>query len=295
MVKKNPAKPVDTSAAALSSGALRLLRKLAMPGAYAFEETGAGAARCIIAAAKNNVSIRVGAAEMKDAAQLVARGLALWRKDGARRRLILSDPGQALASRLDAPEGLNPFLAQHKPMRRGPADATPGAASVFHDQEESPLAWLATRKDKSGQALINASCLLAGDRLRRDLTTAAMLPRVTANWSALNVSRSDGAVVTFSEVQIAARQRVDQALAAVGPDFAGLLIDVCGFLKGLEQLESERAWPRRSGKLALCLALRQLCRHYGIAERATGPNRSLGVRHWGASDFRPNLSQGGAG
>ena len=89
---------------------------------------------------------------------------------------------------------------------------------------------------------------------------------------------------------VSARQRVVRALDFVGPEFAGLLVDVCGFGKGLELVELERGWPARSGKVALVLALTHLCRAYGISSEARGPDRSRGVRHWGVEDFRPLLT-----
>jgi hypothetical protein len=83
----------------------------------------------------------------------------------------------------------------------------------------------------------------------------------------------------LTETVVAARQRVRHALAAVGPEFAGLLLDVCCFLKGLEVAERERAWPARSAKVVLQLALGRLARHYGYGARTSGPATSS-VRTW---------------
>ncbi|MCK0196377.1 DUF6456 domain-containing protein [Ancylobacter sp. 6x-1] len=146
-----------------------------------------------------------------------------------------------------------------------------GVVPPAADPAESPLTWFARRRGKDGRPLIAPHQLLAGERLRADFTRAQMMPRVTADWNASGVrgSRVPGALDP-SETVLAAKQRVRNALGAVGPEFAGVLMDVCCFLKGLEQVEQEHGWPARAGKVVLTLALDRLARHYGYDARAVG-------------------------
>lgn len=65
------------------------------------------------------------------------------------------------------------------------ASARPG-----FNPAESPLGWLARRRDKDGNALISEAQLHAGERLARDFWFAQMTPRVTADWSAPAGTRS---------------------------------------------------------------------------------------------------------
>jgi hypothetical protein len=88
---------------------------------------------------------------------------------------------------------------------------------------------------------------------------------------------------TFTEAVVAARQRVRQALDAAGPEFSGLLLDVCCFLKGLADVERDRGWPPRSAKVVLQLGLDRLARHYGLSAVARGRAR-VSVRTWLAPD-----------
>lgn len=164
---------------------------------------------------------------------------------------------------------------------------------------ESPLAWLARRKDKDGRPMLSEAEFDAGEKLRADFWFAQMTPRVTANWSQLlsGGGGSKGAPDIGPDIRdsvIAAHERVKRALAAVGPDLAGVLIDVCCHLKGLEVSEKASGWPQRSGKIILQIALRQLARHYGMLLEAAQANdqRPVRVRHWGTSDYRPQVDPG---
>ncbi|HUG60981.1 MAG TPA: DUF6456 domain-containing protein, partial [Methylomirabilota bacterium] len=94
--------------------------------------------------------------------------------------------------------------------------------------------------------------------------------------------------LAVSEASTAARARLAAALAAAGPEFAGIIVDVCCHEKGLPDVERERRWPIRSGKVVLRLALAALARHYGLDRAAVGRTGG-GARHWGTDDYRPSI------
>lgn len=164
------------------------------------------------------------------------------------------------------------------------------------NDDESPIAWLRRRKDRSGEPMISHAQFDAGERLRADFWFAQMTPRTTTNWSAVSTTRRGrryGAGTSSSSEMtdnaVAAAERVRRALAAVGPELSGVLIDVCCHLRGLEDAERAAGWPQRSAKIVLQLALTRLARHYGL-ERGVAPAGSAGrVRHWGSEDYRPLL------
>ena len=191
-----------------------------------------------------------------------------------------------------APEPLDRFRAQHLDAYCRDAMRPEGRVRVLVDDAESPLGWLARRKARDGRPLIAPEQLQAGERLRADFTHAQLTPRVTSNWDATATPGGQGGAspVVLTEMAIAAKRRVRQALEAVGPEFAGLLLDVCCFLKGLEEVERERRWPLRSGKVVLQLGLDRLARHYGFAREARG-GMSAPMRAWQAADA-PFASEG---
>ena len=198
-------------------------------------------------------------------------------KDGTRRAAKALPP---------APEAeVDRFRTQHLALGKRILATDFGSAIVTVDEGESPLAWLARRRGRDGRAYIEPHQLQAGERVRADFTYANLMPRTTSNWADPMASVRDSSgrgVAHATDMMIAARQRVHQALDAVGPEFSGLLIDVCCFLKGLEDVERERRWPARSGKVVLQLALERLARHYGLAAATRGRVRTA-VRTWQAA------------
>lgn len=175
------------------------------------------------------------------------------------------------------------FRAQHLALGQKQVSTDRGNVSVLVDEAESPLAWLARRRGRNNRPLIEPHQLLAGERLRVDFTRANLLPRVTSNLEnpASSRKRTGGNPgLNYTEAAIASRQRVNLALDAVGPEFSGLLLDICCFLKSLDDVERERRWPSRSAKVVLQLALDRLARHYGYAAQTSGASQgSLRVWH----------------
>jgi hypothetical protein len=180
------------------------------------------------------------------------------------------------------------------------ARAETGSAPCAHGEAgssarvaaEGALAWLRNRKDKDGRPLITEVQFNAGEKLAGDFWQAQLSPRVTANWSAVTPGRrlrraTPGFGVDMRDAVVAARQRFQRALEAVGPELAGILVDVCCHDVGLEVSGHAAGWPRRAAKVVLELALTRLARHYGMI--APEPPLASRLRHWGDADFRPTL------
>jgi hypothetical protein len=136
--------------------------------------------------------------------------------------------------------------------------------------------------------------LLAGERLRADFTRGSLSPKLGVNWQAAAAggarSSGRGGIEDLTDAALSARLRVEKAIESIGPELAGILLDACCFLKGMETIESERGWPARAAKIVLKTALGVLARHYGYESSASSTRRSGRIVHWGGDGYRPTLN-----
>ena len=173
------------------------------------------------------------------------------------------------------------FAAQHRLEARKPDGTRINLA-------ESPLARLASATD--GQPPFLASHHVeTGERVRRLFERARLQPRVTMSYSARTAGgKTPGQAAEIGDMAADARRALTELHRILPADCAGVVLDVCGLLKGLQTVESERGWPRRSAKLVLRIGLEQLALHYGLAPVAVGTESNR--RHaWLGDGARPNV------
>lgn len=216
-------------------------------------------------------------APVADVAALARAGLVLRSES----RIALSEKGQTLADQLRQRPGLE--------LRDMSDENAVTPFLVLSNDNESPLAALQARTRQSGSPFLAQPEFDAGERLRSDFTRALLAPRISANWTAaVSAGRRSGDINGVEELSasaFAARQRFEAALACLGPDLSGAAADICCFLKGFEQVEIERKWPKRSAKFMLKAALAVLALHYWPKS-----SRSQSIRRWGSVDYRPEIN-----
>ena len=153
-------------------------------------------------------------------------------------------------------------LSSEGPVRHDSAGAAPAGGrskrSVTVNLAESPLTWLHARGHLSDRQFD------AGERLRADWERAQLAPSTTMRWDPVQVRGSGDRGLTPGERQIAARARFDGAVGAAGAGLADILWRVVCAGDTLPVAERSLAWPARSGKLVLRLALDRVAEFYRI-------------------------------
>lgn len=250
----------------------RALEALSLPGAWA-QLSGSN---WIVVARKNGVSLRVASISVA-IVEMFLRRKWIARQGGD---LSITAAGRhALKSRAEPAE----FQAVAQCLSVVELE---GGTRVLINRDESGLSRLARMKKPDGSPFLDQAAIAAGERLAADIMRAGMVPGVTMRWDATGSAGDHRAQP--AELMIAARQRVEAALDHAGHEFAGLMIDLLAFSKGVEEIERERRWPQRSGKIFIAMALARLAQHYGYAVEARGAD-VVKSRVWHAEGARPSM------
>lgn len=203
-------------------------------------------------------------------------------------RLFAQDTAAAFLRRAMVKERDEIFQEQHRQCEVTTLEVEGERQKVRRNDLSSPLLSLLRLKDRDGQSFFPVEAVEAGERLARDFHRGQLSPRITASWEpriATRVKGHNNGAQDLSDTAVAARMRFGKATEAMGPELAGVAIDVCCFEKGLELVERERQWPVRSAKLMLRTALLALARHYAPPPQAAGKRRDS--HHWGSEGYRP--------
>ncbi len=174
-----------------------------------------------------------------------------------------------LATQSQSAAGSDPFAEQHRLH-----DASDGGEGPRYNLAESPVAALSRRKDRDGTPFLKPELVSAAERLREDFEIAQMGPRVAQNWDRVLTSGDRGGFASGrgpAEGPRAARERVQAALADLGPGLGDVALRCCCYLEGLETTEKSMGWSARSGKIVLRIALQRLRLHYDARDGGRAP------------------------
>lgn len=156
---------------------------------------------------------------------------------------------------------MKPHLVERELTDEGPrgrAGVNRRRRSVTVNLAESPLSWLHARGH------LDDRLFAAGERLRSDYERAQLAPSVTMRWEPVRIGRGGERGLNPTERQIAARDRFHGALAEAGKGLSDILWRVVCAGESIAAAEHGLAWPARSGKLVLRLALDRVADFYRI-------------------------------
>lgn len=267
-------KSFDFTDTALRAQAVCILRALCDPGA-------------VLAVAENmeKAVVVTDSTTARTTAQAIDRALAqamalkAWISASTTGKIsryrITSDGMTALKSMMAEQENKATGFAEDQAQFLATSDAkAQSPRRIRYSTHDSPLTYLARRKDKDGQPFLTEDLVTAGERLREDFEAAQMEPRVTQNWDGFltgGVSSRQTFGASNAAGSAAAKDRVMLALQDLGPGLGDVALRCCCYLEGMESAEKKMGWSARSGKIVLRIALQRLRRHYDETYGALGP------------------------
>lgn len=142
--------------------------------------------------------------------------------------------------------------------------------------EASPVLKLGARKN--GTRFLALHQVAAAERVGQWGERALLAPKMTMAYDPTCVSKngaSKSETSGVSDMAMQARKSLARLYKDLPKECAEVIVDVCVFEKGLQVIETERAWPRRSAKLVLRIGLEQLAGQLGLTSVAEGEPKAF--------------------
>ncbi len=155
---------------------------------------------------------------------------------------------------------------------------------------ESPISKLTIFKDKKNPFL-KPHHIEAAKKFALLFEKSQLRARTTINYFASPKGKekySNFTTAELSDMAIDARRKIEQLLNGMPDECASVIIDICGLEKGLQIVESEKGWPRRSAKLVLRIGLEQLAQKFGLTPKAVGKLKGKST-YWQKEGSRPTI------
>jgi hypothetical protein len=236
----------------------RALQRLAAPRCVLAPDRTGGFGVFPSGSRRRTPVVRLKAADVRE---LVSSGAIEATGEGG---YVLSAAGRARVTREQAAPD-EAYAAQHQPIIDRPVMDGDGDVRVARGYDaDRTLRRLSLLRDSAGRPWLNGAELTAATRLKADWERAEIGIVRGSDWTAppkgstARAGGMDGVIAAHCDAQ----RRVSDALGRLAPPLRAVVERVCLREEGLEALERAEAWPTRSGKLALKLALAQLAAGY---------------------------------
>ncbi len=178
--------------------------------------------------------------------------------------------------------GVDGFAAQHRSLV-----SSPEGQEVNLDCD---VLLRLGRAEKNGKPFLEPHHLTAGARIASWAEKAQLRARVTMSYAADRTAGRSGAggksQPDLGDMAIDARRQLGELHQILPRECAEVVLDVCVYEKGLQDIEAERGWPRRSAKLVLRIGLDLLAGHFALSPVAIG-EQSRHPHKWQAAGMRP--------
>ena len=189
-----------------------------------------------------------------------------WLQERSENSWTVSTSGLALIAD-DGPAQDDPYLNQHGVIKPRAFMTDEGLKQrPARSRDAGPLARYLNSQN-GAPPILEAVHANAADIFMQDYEGSGLRSRITADWSMMPRAKKragEAGAASESVHRLDAKDRLFDALKAVGPGLDRLLINVLVRETGMGLAERELGWPARTGSAALKLALDRLAIHYRL-------------------------------